>query len=113
PYFYRYLKDPQQESLDKMLDGLSLFIEAMDEKGPYFWGEKLCAVDIASMPFAYRIVHLLSKYRHYQLPVDGQNWRRFHQWYEAMLATPAFKKTSTDNEDYERRLIEHYLPYSQ
>ena len=113
PYFYRYLKDPQQESLDKMLDGLSCFIEAMDQKGPYFCGEKLCAVDIALMPFAYRIVHLLGNYRHYQLPVEGQNWQRFHEWYEAMLATPAFKKTATDNDDYERRLIEHYLPYSQ
>ncbi|MCP4430242.1 MAG: glutathione S-transferase family protein [Gammaproteobacteria bacterium] len=113
PYFYRYLKDPQEKSLNKLLDGLTRFIEAMDQRGPYFSGEKVSAVDICLIPFAYRIVQLLRFYRDFELPVEGESWQRFHRWYQAMLETPAFKNTSTDNDDYERRLIEHYQPYSQ
>ena len=113
PYFYRYLKDPQDESKEKMLEGLTQFIKAMDNKGPFFSGEKVSAVDIALMPFVYRIVHLLGFYRDFALPAEGDNWQRFHAWYDAMLETPAFKVTATDNADYQNRLVEHYLPYSQ
>ena len=113
PYFYRYLKDPQDESLAKMLDGLTQFFEAMDDKGPFFSGEKVSAVDIALIPFVYRIVRLLGHYRDYALPTEGLEWQRFHHWYEAMLKIPSFKATSTDHADYQNRLIEHYLPYSQ
>lgn len=113
PYFYRYLKDPQDESLEKMLAGLKQFIEAMDEQGPFFCGVKVSAVDIALIPFVYRIVHLLGFYRDFALPTEGDNWQQIHRWYEAMLETPAFKVTATDNDDYEKRLIEHYLSYSQ
>jgi len=113
PYFYRYLKDPQDISLQKMLEGLQKVIDAMDKTGPYFCGEKLGAVDITLMPFVYRIVHLLGYYRDFRLPTEGENWQRFHTWYDAMLEAPAFKVTATDNADYQNRLVEHYLPYSQ
>lgn len=113
PYFYRYLKDPQDESLEKLLKGLTGFIDAMSEEGPYFSGEKVSAVDIALIPFVYRIINLLGYYRDYALPTEGAQWQRFHRWYEAMLEVPSFKATATDNDDYRNRLIEHYLPYSQ
>lgn len=113
PYFYRYLKDPQAESLGKMNEGLLRLIDAMSDKGPYFSGSKVSAVDIALIPFVYRIVHLLGHYRDYAIPTEGTQWQRFYDWYEAMLDLPAFKVTATDNDDYQNRLIEFYLPYSQ
>ena len=113
PYFYRYLKDPQPQSLESLLDGLKQFSDGMADNGPYFTGDQVGAVDIALIPFAYRIINLLGYYRDYSLPAEGENWKRFHQWYRAMLEVPSFKATATDHEDYQQRLIEHYLPYSQ
>ena len=73
PFFYRYLKDPQEESKASMIEGLEAFIGAMDDNGPYFTGDRISAVDIAFMPFAYRIVHLLGHYRNVTLPTEGNN----------------------------------------
>jgi glutathione S-transferase len=117
PYLYQLLKTPQagekqDELRDKMLDGLTAFSQAMSSDGPYFSGERLSAVDIAMLPFAYRIDVLLGYYQKYSLPREGESWRCYHQWYEAMLTHPAFKTTAFDNADYENRLVEHYLPYS-
>jgi hypothetical protein len=47
------------------------------------------------------------------LPDEGETWQRCHRWYATMLEHPAFRKTAFDQEDYEKRLVEHYLPYSQ
>ena len=118
PYFYRFLKMPeagkqQDEARDKMLEGLMAITQAMSSEGPYFSGERLSAVDIALFPFAYRIDALLGHYRNYTLPREGDNWERYHRWYDAMLGVPAFQATATDHSDYKNRLVEHYLPYSQ
>ncbi|MCP4186997.1 MAG: glutathione S-transferase family protein [Gammaproteobacteria bacterium] len=108
PHLYRYLKDPQTDTRGKLLDGLMQIVEAMDDKGPYFNGDKVSAVDIALMPFVYRAIHLLGYYRDFSLPAEGDQWRRFQNWYEAMLELPSFKKTSTDHDDYRQRLITRY-----
>ena len=118
PYFYRFLKTPeagekQDEARDKMLEGLIAFTEAMSREGPYFSGESLNAVDIALLPFAYRIDVLLAYYQNYSLPREGKEWQRYHRWFEAMLDAPAFRATATDHADYKNRLVEHYLPYSK
>ncbi|MDH5370174.1 MAG: hypothetical protein OEW99_09115, partial [Gammaproteobacteria bacterium] len=70
-------------------------------------------VDFSFIPFAYRINLLLGHYRDLKLPVAGENWERYHQWYEIMLERPEFKVTSTDLPDYAQRLIDVYYPYSQ
>jgi len=117
PYVYQYLKTPeagaaQDEARDKMLEGLAVFSQAMSSKGPYFNGDNMGAVDIAMLPFAYRIDVLLGHYRKYALPSEGDSWQRYHRWYQTMLASPAFRATAFDHDDYQNRLIEHYLPYS-
>ena len=117
PYFYRFLKTPavgpeQEEAREKMLEGLVAITQAMRREGPYFGGDRLTAVDIAIFPFAYRIEALLGHYRHYTLPVEGETWKGYHRWYDAMLAEPAFQATATDHADYKNRLVTHYLPYS-
>ena len=117
PHFYRFLKTPQageaqDEERDRMLEGLLAFTRAMSEEGPFFYAERLCAVDIAMFPFAYRIDVLLDHYRQYRLPTAGEVWQRYHQWYQAMLEQSAFKITAFDNDDYQNRLVKHYYPYS-
>ena len=117
PCFYRYLKreggeEAQQKSLNEMLEGLLALTQAMDSEGPYFSGDRIDAVDIALVPFAMRIDVLLSHYRNLELPKSDDDWRRYHRWYEAMLALPAFRATAFDHDDYESRLIAHYSPYN-
>ncbi len=118
PYLYRFLRatepgEHRDESRDKMIEGLATLSRAMDPDGPYFSGAEICAVDIALIPFAYRIDVLLAAYRDFKLPQDGEPWRRYRRWYEAMLGHPSFRVTAFDQDDYERRLVEHYYPYSQ
>lgn len=117
PYLYRFLKasepgEHRDESRQKMIDGVATLSRAMDTEGPYFSGDEVSAVDIALIPFAYRIDVLLKTYRDFELPRDGDVWQRYHRWYQAMLAHPAFKVTAFDQPEYEKRLVEHYYPYS-
>ncbi len=117
PYFYQFLKavevdQKQAQSRENLLEGIVTIAEAMDHKGPFFDGPELSAVDIAFFPFAFRIETLLGECRNFKVPTDTAVWRRYHQWYKAVLEHPTFKATATDHEDYANRLIEHYLPYS-
>ncbi|MCP4487645.1 MAG: glutathione S-transferase family protein [Gammaproteobacteria bacterium] len=108
PHLYHSLRDPKPDSEEKLLDGLTQLVEAMNDREPYFNGDSVSAVDIALMPFVYRIVKLLGYYRDFTLPNEGKQWQRLQAWYEAMQALPAFKATSTDHDNYLQRLITHY-----
>jgi glutathione S-transferase len=117
PYLYRFLKaseagEQRDESRESLLEGLTTLVQAMDPTGPYFPGNSVSAVDIALIPFAYRIDVLLGAYRDFKLPQEGKTWQRYRRWYDAMLDHPAFKSTAFEQDDYERRLVEHYYPYS-
>jgi glutathione S-transferase len=117
PYLYRFLKASEagaqrDESRESLLEGLSTLTQAMDPVGPYFSGNSVSAVDIALIPFAYRIDVLLGAYRDFLLPQEGSVWQRYRCWYDAMLDHPAFKTTAFEQGDYEQRLVEHYYPYS-
>ena len=117
PYFYRYLKNDLntqigRDSRRSMLNGLESFVRAMSVSGPFFSGNVIDAVDIALMPFAYRIDLLLKHYRQFSLPVEGDVWQRYHRWYSANLLSTEFIETATKHKDIEERLIEFYLPYS-
>jgi glutathione S-transferase len=118
PYFYRYLKShvegkQKDEEERALLSGVTAFSEAFDPEGPYFSGEMISAVDFSLFPFAYRINHLLKHYRDFSLPISGDNWDRYQQWYNVMLECSEFKVSSTDIPNYEQRLIDVYYPYSQ
>ena len=117
PYLYRFLKagEPGQhrdESRQNLLYGMTALVEAMHATGPYFGGDSLGAVDIALIPFAYRIEVLLSAYRDFELPREGKVWQRYRLWYDEMLDHPAFGATAFEQGDYEKRLVDHYYPYS-
>jgi glutathione S-transferase len=117
PYLYRFLKakDPgeyRDESRVKLISGIQQLTNAMHKVGPYFSGSSMGAVDISFIPFAYRIDALLGHYRDFELPENLQNGQRYQSWYQAVLKDTSFRATSTDQENYRQRLIDHYLPYS-
>lgn len=117
PYFYRFLKcqdagSQQDEMRDTMLVGLDNFTQAMSDKGPFFSGQSFGAVDIAFIPFAYRINILLHYYRDFKLPTEGVVWQRYQQWFNAVVALPTFQQTVATPANYDEQLISFYLPYS-
>jgi len=122
PYFYRFLKasNPGKARNDaqfKMIEGILKFAEHMlrnsVSSGPYFYGNKPSSIDISLIPFAYRIKLLLEHFRGFKLPTNDDVWKRYHNWYQAMIQLPAFKETGLVLEDYESRLIEFYVQYSE
>ena len=64
----------------EMLAGLAAITNAMSETGPFFFGSELGIVDIALVPFAFRIEFLLSHYKGFHLPGSGAGWPRFQLW---------------------------------
>jgi glutathione S-transferase len=117
PYFYRYLKaqttDEQQYARDKMLEGLAIFSDGISDIGPYFSGAVIGPVDLAFIPFAYRIDLLLKHYRNFSLDKLDPVLAKYHSWYQNMTATEIFIKTSISKPDYESNLIQFYKIYSE
>jgi len=118
PQFYRFLKAQRgsaaaNEAKTQMVAGLKAFTKAMSTTGPYFFGEEPGVVDFSFAPFALRIELLPSHYKGFRLPCSGEDWRRYHDWLQAMKSHPSFMATMPQSETYEARLIEFYLPYSQ
>jgi glutathione S-transferase len=118
PYFYRFLKAEKNSAMAEiakrqMLAGLIEFTAAMSPNGPYFFGDTPNAVDFAFAPFALRIELLLDVYKDYQLPRYGENWQRYHVWWNAMETQPAFLRTMPEPETYTAKLADFYLPYSK
>jgi glutathione S-transferase len=117
PYFYRFLKaqtvSEQQNACKKMLDGLALFSAGISEAGPYFSGQVLGPIDLAFIPFAYRIKLLLEFYRDFSLDKSDPALAKYHAWYQNMTATDIFNNTSMVMPDYESKLIDFYKIYSE
>jgi glutathione S-transferase len=117
PYFYRFLKASTggvdaNEAKDQMLSGLFRMAQGMHKTGPYFMGKEPGIVDFSFAPFALRIEFLLSLYKGFSLPTEGDAWLRYRNWWHAIKSHSAFKKTMPDHETYLARLAEFYLPYS-
>lgn len=118
PYMYRFLKteqsgDYQDDSKNKLMLGITEFTLAMSKTSPFFLDTGHSAIDIAFSPFAYRIDLLLSHYRNFKLPTEGDIWERYQRWFNAVTNAPEFKQTSLEQKDYVNRLIDFYLPYSE
>lgn len=118
PYFYRYLKanvgsESANEAKEQMLSGLLQLAEGMNSNEPYFMGQDIGIVDFAFAPFALRIELLLSHYKDFSLPTEGEAWVRYGVWWQSIKSHPALLKTMRPSNAYLIRLIEFYLPYSQ
>ena len=118
PYFYRVLKSEdgtlQQESKKKLVDGITSFAQELTlSEGSYFSGNDVGIIDILFVPFAYRINILLQKYRSFSLPVEGNEWSCYHNWYDSMVKRESFRKSLKGVDNYEIRLIELYEKYAK
>lgn len=118
PQFYRFLKAPRSssaaaEARDRMTAGLAALSSAMSPSGPYFFGSALGVVDIAFAPFALRIKRLLSHYMGFELPQNGEPWRRFDAWWRTIESHPAFIGTMPERRTYDARLLAFYSVYDQ
>ena len=118
PYMYRFLEAEQpgeyrDSSRTALVKGIRELSAAMSPSVPFFNGSKITAVDLALVPFAYRIDALLDHYRDFSLPNNKAVWSRYQAWFESMCDTAIFQDTLINPDNYRQRLIEHYLPYSQ
>ena len=96
-----------------MIDELHQFAQAIDHRGPFFNGGQISAVDIALIPFAYRINLLLQHYRRFKLPENSAAWQKYLHRYQANIETLALFTNTVSQDNYQQRLIDFYLPYSQ
>jgi glutathione S-transferase len=118
PHFYGFLTSPRdsehgQAARQNMEDGLAVLAAAIHTQGPYFSGNKPCAIDLALAPFALRFEILLPHYRDYMLPDKDSAWQRYHAWWQVMARDPHLPATYGEGETYKERLIDFYLPYSE
>ena len=117
PYFYRFLTEQsasaQQDAREHMLKGLALFSDGVSEAGPYFTGAEIGPIDLAFIPFAYRITLLHNFYRGFKLNSSDPALVKYHAWYQHMTATDIFNNTSMVTQDYASKMIDFYQIYSE
>ena len=117
PYLYRFLKAQtareQQDAREKMIEGLTLFSSGISEVGPYFSGAEIGPIDLAFIPFAYRVKLLLEFYRDFSVAELDPALAKYRIWYQNMATTEIFNNTSMVMPDYESRLIDFYKIYSK
>lgn len=87
----------QRQSFESLLSSircLNSFLLKLSPGGGTFLGsnDTLCLFDIALIPFAWRSVILLQKFRNLTIPT-GSEYERFHSWYRAVYQTKAFQST--------------------
>lgn len=112
PPFYRLLmkKDEKEreEAAQSIIEALKTLFGDIGSTGPFFGGQSPNMVDIMLAPFAYRFRVILSHYRKFSIPREGEELVRYHQWYSALEANENFRKTLPD----EQKLIESYQKYA-
>jgi len=118
PHFYGFLMSPPDSSQGQTArqsfeDGLAVLASGISVEGPYFLGEKPCAIDMALAPFALRFELLLPHYRDYKVPENTGVWRRYHAWWQVMGRDRHLPATYGETATYRDRLIEFYLPYAE
>ena len=113
PSFHRFLQfqpGQSQTPIDKLrtefLDNLKQFANAMEEAGPFFFGEEPSLVDFVMAPWAVR----LWVFDHYKgglgAPLDGEGgkdnktWSRWNKWLGAIEARSSVKETTSEREKY-------------
>ncbi len=117
PSFYRFLKATNDEDLKKTRAEFTIFLNKfsneINEKGQYYLGQNFSIVDLAFIPFAYRIDLLLRHYKEYIVAKEVKNFARYQQWYEAIIKAEFFKETKTGMDNYDEELINFYKVYSE
>ena len=102
PPFYKILqkqeKSEQDAAASELITHLRNFIENMDPEGPFFMGDSLGLVDIAYAPWSVRFF-VLERFRGFQVPVEGEVWKRFARWRQACADHPSVRQTLQNDDD--------------
>ncbi|CAD0096965.1 unnamed protein product [Aureobasidium vineae] len=101
PGFYRYLQaqdeKPQIEYAEEFKEQISKLVDAADDSGPFFLGEKPTFVDVQMAPWVIRLRTVLQPYRGWPKPEGGSRWAR---WVEAIEQNHAVRATTSTDELY-------------
>lgn len=110
--FYSVLvpKDPERRKsgFEKLREGLLKFQSNLS--GPFFLGKNLSIVDIAAIPWAFRIFtcSAFERYRGPELTLNRQEFGPLLKWLDACLALESVSETLPDKE----KLIDTYQRYA-
>lgn len=110
--FYSVLVPRETErrraGFDKLKEGLRKF--QANIKGPFFLGEDLSIVDIAAIPWAYRVFtcEIIDLYRGPDFALDREELAPLLHWLKACLALDSVSATLADKQ----RLVDSYKRYA-
>lgn len=90
--------ETRKAAFAKLSAGLRRFQQEI--KGPFFLGDDLSIVDIAAIPWAYRVLTcgIVEYYRGPDFALDGQELAPLHRWLEACLALEAVTATLAEKQ---------------
>ncbi|KAF6833713.1 glutathione S-transferase [Colletotrichum musicola] len=122
PAFYKFIQHtPEKEySIDQVrnefLGHIKTLTKEMDPEGPWFLGKAISLVDIMVAPWAVRLF-LLDHYKPGGLGLpdvgmggeDGEVWKRWRQWYDAIEERQSVKDTLSERDAY----IDVYKRYAE
>ncbi|VZI04632.1 unnamed protein product [Fusarium fujikuroi] len=94
------------EAREELRGRIKTLVEEMNPEGPWFLGSTLSLVDICLAPWAKRLF-LIDHYKEggHGIPEsgegkDGEIWKRWKKWYDAILSRDSVKETWSANERY-------------
>ncbi|KAI4728524.1 glutathione S-transferase [Aureobasidium sp. EXF-10728] len=101
PGFYRYLQAQDEKSqiehAGEFKEQISKLVDAADDSGPFFLGEKPTFVDVQMAPWVIRLRTVLQPYRGWPEPEGGSRWAK---WVEAIQQNHAVRATTSTDELY-------------
>lgn len=111
--FYKVLvlkdQSARRENFAKLVEGFQQY--QADIAGPYFLGERLSIVDIAAIPWAYRILtcRTLEVYRGEDFKLEhGRDFSKLRRWLDACLALESVQRTLAEPQP----LVDTYKRYA-
>ncbi|GAB1311224.1 GST N-terminal domain-containing protein [Madurella fahalii] len=103
PSFYSVLAATDDEArkhrIEKLQGEVSELVENADEKGPYFFFDRMCLVDIHFAPFAVRLSRLGQRFGGWALPRQQLRWQR---WLDAIENNLHVRSTMSSDSLYTR-----------
>ncbi|KAI5250254.1 glutathione S-transferase [Aureobasidium subglaciale] len=110
PNFYRYLQaqedKDQIEHAEELKGQIARLVDAADQSGPFFLGDKMSFVDVQIAPWVIRLRKVLQPYRGWPEPEAGTRWAK---WVDAIEQNHAVKATTSTDELY----LDSYERYAE
>ncbi|KAF5018593.1 hypothetical protein F66182_9422 [Fusarium sp. NRRL 66182] len=103
PAFYALVqtRDPalQHDVAQRLHNGIDSLVEAADEQGPFFLGQRVSLVDVNLAPFALRLSRVVAtSTRGWPYPLPGSRWAR---WLDAIEEHESVRATTSGQDLYD------------